>query len=384
MAEFPILEGVSSNGKIKLWSIKVIDRDGEGVIETTFGYQGGKQQVIEKVISTGKNIGKRNETTPLEQALLDARTMWMTKKNSGYTCTSTSQSTSQSVMNHIEGGRIKDVDVSIPSPMLAHDYKKRCKSIQFPCYAQRKYDGVRCIGIPKKGLFSRNRKAYPNLDHLVEELDKLPDNLILDGELYSNKLNFQDIISVVKRETLRIGDQEKQYHIEFHVYDIINDEPYCKRLNTIQALFMNQEIHKFNHIKFVETELCQSEEHMKELHSGYVQEGYEGIMLRNKNGIYRSVRSADLLKFKEFIDDEYQIVDYRQGEGLEAGCVIWICQTKHGQVFNCRPRGSRDERMQLFLEGSKYIGKFLTVRMQELTVDGIPRFPVGITFRDYE
>jgi len=40
--------------------------------------------------------------------------------------------------------------------------------------------------------------------------------------------------------------------------------------------------------------------------------------------------------------------------------------------------------MKLFEEGNNYIGKQLTVRAQELTNEGIPRFPVGISIRDYE
>lgn len=378
MTEFPVLEGVSSNGKIKTWSIRVIDSHGKAFIETTFGYKGGKQQVLNKMVTTGKNIGKVNETSPIEQAVLDARTMWMTKKNSGYTCTS------ESIVNEFKESRIKSVDVSVPTPMLAHDFKKRGKSIRFPCYVQRKYDGTRCMGIPSRGLFTRNRKPYPNLTHIVEELNRLPSDIILDGELYSSTLGFQEIISIVKRESLREGDQDNQLYIQFHVYDIISDQPFHNRLNTLRSIFQSGESNSFTYIVLVETDICRSEEHLKELHSQYVLEGYEGIMVRNTEGVYRGVRSVDLQKFKEFIDDEYQVVDYTEGSGLETGCVIWICQTTDGKVFNCRPRGSRDDRMRLFEEGDKYIGKYLTVRMQELTADGIPRFPVGIAFRDYE
>ena len=42
---------------------------------------------------------------------------------------------------------------------------------------------------------------------------------------------------------------------------------------------------------------------------------------------------------------------------------------------------SRADRMK---NVTKYYGKLLTVKFQELTSDGIPRFPVGISFRDYE
>ena len=409
MATFPELQATAQTGKTMTWAISVLNRDNKGVIQTTFGYVDGKKQTNEKIIAEGKNIGKKNETTPLQQAINEARAAWVKKKESGYQPQGvgasegqgkeqeksddedTNEEKSAAAAAATEGGRSKGIDATVPNPMLAHDYNKRGKSIQFPCYVQRKYDGTRCVGIPNKGLFSRNRKAYPHLEHILEELHTLPANLVLDGELYSNTLTFQEIVGLVKRETLKPGDEEKQKQIQFHVYDIINDQPYEQRLQTLQQLFQsksksksNSKKNKFQHLASVQTDECTSEDHMKELHAKYVAEGYEGIMLRNKNGPYKGVRSADLQKYKEFEDAEYQVVDFKEGEGLEAGCVLWVCQTKEGKVFHCRPRGTREDRTQLFQEGKKYVGKHLTVRFQELTTDGIPRFPVGIAFRDYE
>ena len=91
-----------------------------------------------------------------------------------------------------------------------------------------------------------------------------------------------------------------------------------------------------------------------------------------------------LQKYKEFLDTEYPVIGFKEGEGAEAGCVIWLCRTPEGREFACRPRGTREDRQALFADGASYVGKPLTVRYQELTDEGLPRFPVGITFRDYE
>jgi DNA ligase-1 len=123
---------------------------------------------------------------------------------------------------------------------------------------------------------------------------------------------------------------------------------------------------------------------MKTQHNTFVADGYEGIMLRACQGLYKHSRSADLLKYKEFFDDEYEVVGFKEGEGQEKGCVLWMCKTEKGQTFHCRPRGTRDDRAELFQKGPEYVGKKLTVRYQELTDEGLPRFPVGIAFRDYE
>lgn len=391
MASFPELQGEAQTGKTKMWSIRVIERyigNGLmcGIIETTHGYVDGKKQTNEKIISDGKNIGKKNETTPLQQAINEARSAWIKKKESGYSIIGVTDGgvgggeDNESVDE--SGGRGKGIDEDVPSPMLAHDYNKRGKSIKFPCFVQRKFDGTRCVGMPGKGLFSRNKKRYPHMEHIIAEINRLPSTIILDGELYSDTLTFQEIVGLVKRETLKAGDEEKQLQIKFHIYDIINGMPYEQRYANLQMLFNK---YKFKHLVLVKTDVCESEEVMKELHAQYVAEGYEGLMLRNKLGGYKNARSADLQKYKCFEDSEFEVVDYKEGEGLEAGCVIWICETKEGKQFACRPRGTREDRIEMFKNARKYLGKELTVRYQEMSDTNVPRFPVGISFRsEYE
>jgi hypothetical protein len=383
MATFPELHGEAQTGKTKMWSIRVLERDGIGVIETTHGYADGKKQINEKIIAEGKNIGKKNETSALQQAISEARSAWIKKKESGYKPIGVTNDEEADEDNEsVEAGRGKGIDEDVPSPMLAHDYNKRGKSIKFPCFVQRKFDGTRCVAMPTKGIFSRNKKRYPHMAHIVAEINRLPTTIILDGELYSDTLTFQEIVGLVKKETLKKADEEKQLQIKLHVYDIINNEmPYEQRYANLQMLFKR---YKFKYLELVKTDICESEEKMKELHAQYVAEGYEGIMLRNKTGLYKNARSDALQKYKEFFDAEYEIVDYREGEGQEEGCVLWICKTPEGKIFNCRPRGTRESRIEQFMNAPKYIGKMLTVRYQEMTDDGLPRFPVGITTRDYE
>lgn len=368
----PALQGDTLTGKTKLWSVEVRHQDGHGVIVTTHGYKDGKMQVSEKVITDGKNIGKKNQTTPFDQAVAEARTAWTKKRESSYALID------EEVDEEVSRG--KGIDDSVPLPMLAHDYNKRGKSIQFPCFVQKKFDGTRCVGVPQKGLFSRNRKSYPHMDHILAELNRLPPTMILDGELYSDTLTFQEIVGLVKRETLKAGDEEKQQQIQFHVYDLINEMPYVQRYANLQMLFRR---YKFKHLVLVKTEHCESEEKMKEMHAQYVTDGYEGIMLRNKDGLYANNRSIHLQKYKEFFDMECDIVGFKEGEGAEAGCVIWICELD-GKTFACRPRGTREEREELFEKGADFIGNQLTVRYQEKTDDGLLRFPVGIAIRNYE
>jgi DNA ligase-1 len=398
--EFATLFGDAANGKRKVWSVKVEEKTTGsgavyGTIITEHGYEDGKKQVSEKDIYEGKNIGRSNETTALEQAISEARNSWQKKRAAGYVPLEGDVAAEEVAANsaigvnsapqserRMQSSRHKAVDQAVPAPMLAHDYCKRGKSIKFPCYVQRKYDGTRCVGVPTSGLFSRNRKQYPHMEHIVADMAALPAEIVLDGELYSDELTFQEIVGLVKRQSLKAGDSEKMKKIKFHVYDIINDEPYEARKVSLDMMFRS---FPFRYITAVATEVAAGPEDIKRLHNVYVAEGYEGIMLRNAAGNYSvGQRSADLQKYKEFQDEEYEVIGFKEGEGAEAGCVIWLCKTGTGREFACRPRGTREDRAVLFTDGAGYVGKKLTVRFQELSDEGTPRFPVGIAFRDYE
>ena len=115
----------------------------------------------------------------------------------------------------------------------------------------------------------------------------------------------------------------------------------------------------------------------------FMKEGHEGTILRNIDAPYEiKKRSKNLQKYKDFQDEEFKIIDFTEGKGVEKGLILWICETKEGNTFTVRPKGTHEERRTLYKNGKKYIGKKLTVIFQEYTKDGIPRFPVGKTIRD--
>jgi len=376
--QFPILYGyAAANSKMKMWDISVYTIDHIPTIITKHGYIDGKIQTLYKAINIGKNIGKSNYVCPLQNAINVARSQWTLKKEKDF---------KEKEDNNIEckvddSCPISKVDDSCPLVMLAHDFNKKGNHIKFPCFVQRKFDGTRCVSIPQVGLFSRNKKKYPHLDHITQEINMLPANIILDGELYSESISFQEIVGIVKRQTLSKDDIQKQLHIKLFVYDIINDQPYHIRYKSLITLFQK---HNFKHLVLVHSDICDTKEQMIEKHNVYVEQGYEGIMLRNNNGVYKGTRSNDLQKYKQFMDDEYKVDGFEDGVGSDKGAVIWVCVNKDNATFRVRPRGTRESRQELFTNGLNYIGKMLTVRFQELTNDGIPRFPVGIAFRDYE
>lgn len=262
-------------------------------------------------------------------------------------------------------------------PMLAHDYHKRGHHITWPAYVQPKLDGVRAL-VTRKGndiiFTSRDENEFPHVAHLIPFLlNMMADGEIWDGELYCKKLCFEDLISAVKRK------QPNTLKLEYWVYDCVMKGNFEDR-----HLHIDSKIRGNGPIIPVPTLLVECEEDMLACHKVMLQKGYEGTMIRNSNGGYANKRSSNLQKYKNMIDAEFKIVRYEEGTGKDVGCIIFVCTTESGKEFTVRPNGSYERRMQWYKEGKKLIGKYLTVQYQNLSEDGVPRFPIGINIRDYE
>ena len=230
MKEFDKLYGIPSNGKkIKEWSISVYqETEGNSAfIKRIHGYQGCKMQENIKEISKGKNIGKKNETTPLQQALNEAQSLWKKQKESGY---------SENV-NEIE----KSTTIL---PMLAFDYNKRGKDIKFPCFIQPKLDGVRLlIKVNHKNIecYSRTGKRFEYLKHIEKDIRnmytelKLEKEIFIDGELFTTEIPFEEISGLCRKQE-KVDELTK---LQFHIFDTFNieelDRPFTDRINDIEC-----------------------------------------------------------------------------------------------------------------------------------------------------
>jgi ATP-dependent DNA ligase len=391
---FPVLYGKASTGKVKEWHILVLNKNGVPTTQIFNGYTDGKKALSERETPKGKNIGKKNETTPWEQAISEAERKWINKKEKeGY----------------LEQLDSLD-DQVIVLPMLAQKFElksttKKKKDIVFPCAIQPKLDGLRCMAYLNPDntvtLMTRVGKKFNHLDHIRDAVKHLlhgvkNGNVYLDGELYTDKIPFEEITGLCRREKIKPSDQEKLTIIEYHIFDVYcidnKEYPFRERNKFIKSLFNKSKSKSppSTYLKYVDTKNCDKVELVKLFHDTYVQEGYEGIMLRNWDSAYAvKNRTRDLQKYKEFLDDEYKIVGYSEASGEDHGTIIWKCQykNKHGEsaIFSVRPRGSREKRTKFYDECcsnfSKYNGKLLTVRFQELSQDECPRFPVGIDIR---
>jgi DNA ligase-1 len=368
--QFPKLYGVSSTGAVKEWEIGVIEEDGVAVIVTTHGQLNGKKQVAKEKVREGKNLGRSNETTPYEQAVMDAESKWKKKKDANYS------------------EAVPSVDAGMPKiapnmlPMLALKLADRKHDLVWPVFAQAKFNGVRCL-IKRKGdlitFTSRKGKAYKNFNYMIPELVELMlDGEVFDGEMYNHgEISFQKLCSLVKEEKNPDFEALKRY-VKFYNYDYVSDKGFKERKKHLFA--------DGKYVRKVDSYLLEYEKDIYTLHNQVVAEGYEGVMVRSggDEGYKFQYRSPALLKYKEFQDEEYKIVGGREGVGKDEGQCIFKCQMENGKTFDVKCKGPNEVRQEQFKNLKSYIGKMLSVRFQSFTDDGIPLFPVGIVVRDYE
>lgn len=375
--DFPILYKLDSKVNIRQWRIFTNpifgNNNGKWEYVQEYGLKNGKLQQTSVVISSGKNIGKSNETTTEQQCELEARSLWNKKQErEGYTTY---------------------IPISKPlMPMLAHDYKKPnySKKIKFPCFAQPKLNGYRCLAIvtpPRSAnnvkLISRKNLEWKALGHLNKELSVFPKG-IYDGELYKHGPDFQEICGAVSRDE----PNDLSAKIEYHIYDLVDENlPFSERHKLIQDIITK---HGIEFVKPVSTVLIKSSTLIDQAHDDFVSQGYEGIILRNSNGLYKiNGRSSDLQKFKKFEDDEFKIIGANEMGGNWIGCCTFRCKTKAGHIFDVTPEGdysTRSKYWQDWNSGKIKPGDLLTVKYFGYTTTNnpVPYLPVGICIRNNE
>lgn len=365
MKSLPPLYSRTSNGAVQVWSI-VVDGDGFYTVE---GLKGGKFTESKPTKCKPKNVGKANATTASEQAEVEAKAKWDKKIASGY----------------FESE--KDIDqVKFFEPMLAKKFGE--VEFSYPVWTQPKLDGMRCI-VKADGMWSRNGKKVVSAPHIFKALkplfDKFPD-LIFDGELFTDKLknDFNKIMSLAKR-TKPTQDEldESERLLQYHIYDF----PSCKknftgRFNDLLNLFINDG--KPDCIKIVHTQVVGNKEELDAEYAKFLEDGQEGQIIRTDSP-YENKRSKYLLKRKEFLDEEFEILDIEEGKGTRSGMFgRAILKTKKGIEFEANARGTHEYYAELLKNKKDIIGKMATVRYQNLTPDGKPRFGVMVAIRDYE
>ena len=389
---YPAMYKESQTGGILYWRIGFDGGSDEIVTEhgydTTQNGDKGKLQVDRLKIYTNnlhKNI--------IDKALQDVRRAYEDKYKQGYSD---------------ESGN----SIDLPKPQLANTYYLPGQSGRNPLSkynfsrglsVQPKLDGVRARAWRINGeikIYSREFNLHPWLDTYIKPelnllFDHLPIGVGIDGELYNNDMIFNELISVVRTKNTK---HPKNDLLEFYVFDIVllNTKLEDRIKILVDAYTQLTGKSKISKIFVLSNTPIYEESFIKPYHDEFVKMGYEGLMIRKLCGNvkltkkqeeeswYKPGRNNNLLKVKSIIDEEGTVIDITEGEGREKELAMIVIKDIRGNQFTIRPRGSFDNRRKWLTSKKDYIGKKYTFRYQELSEYGVPRFPVGISFRDYE
>ena len=348
---------VDTKGKVRVWWIETD--------ETVAGYrvhsglEDGKKAVSGWKYAKGKNIGKANETTPVEQMRAEVESLYTKQKaQGGYSET-------------------KDaMGATYFEPMLAHKFE----GWSGPVYSQPKLDGIRCIA-KADGLWTRQGKPIVAVPHINESLRRFFDMhpyAVLDGELYNHDLRseFEKIVSLVRKTKPSAADIEESKIVQYHVYDAYGAGDIMERLELFKSWIPTNTV-----LKLVEMKKADTKEELDEAYAEYLADGFEGQMVRALDAKYEQKRSKGLLKRKEFEDAEFRIVDVIEGVGNWAGYAKAITiRLPDGRTQESGMRGTQEFAKEILKDRENLLDTEVTVRYQGTTNDGKLRFPVVTMF----
>jgi DNA ligase-1 len=364
MKTHPTLYKRTQHGKVQIW---YMESDG-AKYRTVSGQQDGVHTTSEWTTCKPKNLGRANATTAEEQ------------------CQSRVDASYEYRLARDYHRELVSVDeITRFKPMLASKWQDFKDRLPNEVSVQPKLDGIRCI-VNKDGMWTREGKPIigaPHIFDILKPLFEYQPHLVVDGELYNHDLkdDFNKIISCVRKTKPTDDDLlVSKELIQYHIYDLpyLTDRGHQLRHEHMGFLPVHDSL------VIVKTILT-TKDNVDALAADLIAEGYEGAMIRDPNCKYENKRSRLLLKWKEFQDDEFKIVDILPGEGNASGYAARVVlELPNGNTFSSGMIGNQAYCASLLLNKAEHIGKLGTVVFQNYTPDGVPRFPKFKGVRDYD
>jgi len=283
-------------------------------------------------------------------------------------------------------------DIPTFDVMLATDGKK-CKQlnkiISGGVFVSPKFDGYRCLAIIDNGdvkLYSRNGSEFTNFPTIQESLAKAFPNrsLVLDGEIMSDDFQAMQKSAFASKRGTTVGD------VKYHVFDTIPMNEWktgkflTKKKDRYLLLGLLSESFDDN-VKLVEQGFVTELEKVLELERLFLTNGYEGAMVVPDIPYYKGRSSNKLMKFKTMQSQDCTVEGMYEGEkgsrldGVMGG--LKLIQ-ENGLKCECGTGFSDEDRKYMYANQSEFIGRIAEIKYQELSKDGVMRFPVFVRWRD--
>lgn len=286
---------------------------------------------------------------------------------------------------------INEVLIDHPVPvfdcMLAKPYEKVGKKPDF-VIIEPKEDGYRLFALRQGDdvtLYTRNGRIVQGFDALEQELLRLPSGYVYDGELINDK--FSDMQKIVFAHTT--GKTAT-----YRIFDVIPDDEFFRgasthtllqRKQTLQAYMAQQTWSTLSLVEWSEPVAIDSAE-MNHYYEEYVQQGYEGIMVKNVQGKYTCKRSSDWMKMKPSDTYDLPIVAVEEGTGKNKNATGAFVVQFEGNTVNVGSGLSDEQRILYWEQRDALIGRVIEIKAQEVTTDrhGVHslRFPTFVRLRE--
>lgn len=253
---------------------------------------------------------------------------------------------------------------------------------KYPLYASAKFDGFRALCRPN-GIVSRNHNIFSGAIH--RHLLKLYnycnyERVVIDGELYAPGVPFDKLAKCLKSKSGPIVPGLKLFVFDLLTVDEWNNETepkfehrYARYWNRLKRL-------QFPNVVAVPQFLCNSDTDVKECFNHSINNGFEGLMLRNPVSLYKhgraTMRQNIIYKLKQWVNVDSKIVGFNQMK--QKGVLInkvgsFVLSSSDGIEYNAKAAAnvaipnSWDSRKQL-------LGAWVECRFMKHGVKNKPRF----------
>ena len=256
-------------------------------------------------------------------------------------------------------GEVVTNQAGVIKPMLAKQESKLTnrKILDKEWLCSRKIDGVRALFYwdgEQVRTASRGGENYdPSTSHLREnekltEFFKENPSIILDGELYRHGKTLQQISGAARMEKNAYDCDWLQYWI-YDIYDTVKPELSAQdRIKFIEdklfGLVYDDELGEEDFSEcliLVSHDKVSGEDNIWALHDQYIEEGFEGCVIRNPDKPYKpNGRTNDMIKFKNYKSEDFKVIGYELGRrGSED--MVFVCELEDGRTFEAMPVGDR-------------------------------------------
>jgi len=364
-----------------------------------------------RIIDEGTNIGKSNETTPLEQAYKELESEYKDHIKKGY-----KEYAPNGLQLHLTITDLQNINFiesivdKTNTDALGFAKPMKCQKFalgkyRYPVIAQPKYNGVRCtvskdlfnndmfntcpvLLLSKEGVKYNVLHLYEALYKTLEYLESIGiNNPVLDGELYIPNIPVTTISGACRN-----SDNPYNKQLQYVIFDLsIENYTQKERLKFVDSIPFIYHLNDYKTPLVYKSrfKLINNDEESIEYLDECLKAGYEGSVNRELEQEYAfGQRPMFMRKLKKFSDAEFEILDIipygDRSQTVGVGCKI-ICKndTTDG-TFEVTPLGNTEFRLRLVDEKDLLIGKMATVKFYERTITDLPFHANVISIRDYE